>query len=222
MNANAAKSGSGATIALIIVIVCVLLAKGTGSPSTSTSSRHQGLQNVQAAPTIAAIPASHVDRIYQLDPGQYRSSQDYNTWAPSACSATSMAEVINSYGHSYRIADILKVEAGLGQITPELGLLEPTGIDKTVDKFGFQTVHLSHPSIDDIIVIANQKHPVIVSFPPELWTGGHILVVVGGDSRTISLADSSSFNMTIVPWTKFLKYWGGFAVVVTPRQGGAA
>jgi hypothetical protein len=156
-------------------------------------------------------------RVYQLDPGQYGSSQDYDTWAPSACSAAAMTEVINSYGHNYRIADILKVEAGLGQITPELGLLRPTGIDATVEKFGFTAVHLNKPSPDDIIKVANTGKPVIVSFPPERWTGGHILVLRGGHDNSVYLADSSQFNMTIVSRATFLKYWGGFAVVVIPN-----
>ena len=53
-------------------------------------------------------------RISQLDPNQYSSADEYNTWAYSACSAASMTEVFNAFGHHYRITDILKVEAQFG------------------------------------------------------------------------------------------------------------
>ena len=38
-------------------------------------------------------------RVSQLDPAQYSSSEEYNTWAYSACSAAAMTEVFNAYGH---------------------------------------------------------------------------------------------------------------------------
>lgn len=185
------------------------------TPAPPASKTGPSLQDLLVGTTGASKALA---RVYQLDPGQYGSSQDYSTWAPSACSAASMTEVINSYGHNYRIADILKVEAGLGQITPELGLLRPTGIDATVEKFGFTAVHLNNPSPDDIVNVANTGKPVIVSFPPDRWTGGHILVLRGGHDNSVYLADSSQFNMTIVSRATFLKYWGGFAVVVMPNK----
>ena len=162
-------------------------------------------------------------RLNQLDPAQYNSQQDYNTWAYSTCSTASMTVVINSYGHTYRIADILKVEAGLHEITPDLGLLEPTGIDRTVAQFGFTTNWLSSTvSLDTVINVANQGHPVIVGFPPALWTGGHLLVVRGGNDQDVYLADSSRLNMQVMARSTFLKYWAGFAVVVTPASAPAA
>jgi predicted double-glycine peptidase len=156
-------------------------------------------------------------RINQLDPAQYSSTQEYNTWAYSTCSAAAMTEVINSYGHHYRVSDILEVEAGLHEITPELGLLEPVGIDRTVAHFNFQAVWLHNPSLDDVITVANHGHPVIVDFPPARWSGGHILVVRGGDSNNVYTADSSSLNIQTFTRQNFLKYWGGFAVVVVPK-----
>jgi Peptidase C39 family len=156
-------------------------------------------------------------RVSQLDPVQYSSQQDYSTWAYSACSTAAMTEVINSYKHNYRIADILKVEAGIHEITPDLGLLEPIGIDRTVSQFGFQTYWLNNPSLDDLLKVANQGHPVIVGFPPARWSGGHLLVVRGGDSKYVYLADSSRLNMQSMARDTFMKYWAGFAVVAMPK-----
>jgi len=158
-----------------------------------------------------------LNRVSQLDPGQYSSQQEYDKWAYSACSAASMTEVINSYGNHYRITNILNVESRIGEITPELGLLEPVGIDRTVAQFGFKAIWLTKYSLDDIINVANKGTPVIVGFPPARWSGGHILVLRGGTAQSIYLADSSRLNMQVMTRPTFLKYWAGFAVGVVPK-----
>lgn len=173
--------------------------------------------NANANPLASLSGASKaLVRINQLDPAQYNSQQDYSTWAYSTCSTAAMTAVINSYGHNYRLADILKVEAGIHEITPDLGLLEPTGIDRTVAQFGFKTYWLSNTSLDNVIKAANQGHPVIVGFPPALWSGGHLLVVRGGNSQYVYLANSSRLNMQTMARATFMKYWAGFAVVAMP------
>ncbi len=181
------------------------------APAANTDSASQLLANMVGA-------SKDLIRVGQMDANQYGSPQEYSTWAASACSATSMTEVINSYGHHYRITDILSVESHLNEISPELGLLEPTGIDHTVAQFGFKTVPLDKTDLDGVIAVANHGHPVIVGFPPNRWAGGHILVVRGGGKDSVYLADSSQFNMTVLPRAKFLKYWGGFAVVPVPNN----
>ena len=82
---------------------------------------HSSALDIQAIAHSSHVNASQrLVRISQLDPNQYSSTGEYNTWAYSACSAASMTEVFNAYGHHYRITDILKVEAQLGEITPAL------------------------------------------------------------------------------------------------------
>jgi hypothetical protein len=194
----------------------------TSWPDAATSATlptaNASANNVKVSPFASLSGASKaLIRLNQLDPSQYNSQQDYNTWAYSTCSTASMTVVINSYGHNYRIADILKVEAGIHEITPDLGLIEPVGIDRTVAQFGFKTYWISNTSLDNVIKVANQGHPVIVGFPPALWSGGHLLVVRGGNSQSVYLADSSRLNMQVMARTTFMKYWAGFAVVVMPK-----
>jgi ABC-type bacteriocin/lantibiotic exporter with double-glycine peptidase domain len=161
-------------------------------------------------------------RINQLDASQYSSSQEYNLWAYSTCSTASMTEVINAYdsyyhmGRQYRITDILKVEASIHEITPDLGLLQPTGLDRTAARFNFQVTWLNNPSLDQLIKVAASGRPIIVNFPPDRWSGGHLLVVRGGNSKYVYLADSSRLNMQAMARPTFLKYWAGFAAVMTP------
>jgi peptidase C39-like protein len=156
-------------------------------------------------------------RLSQLDPGQYASSQEYSTWAYSACSTAAMTEVFNAYGHHYLVTDILKVEAQIGEITPQLGLLEDVGIQRTAAQFGFKTTWGHNLSLDQIIDIANHGRPVIVSFPPDRYDGGHLLVVTGGNSSTVYLADSSRWNRQSLSRAQFLQWWEGFYAIATPK-----
>jgi len=155
-------------------------------------------------------------RISQLDPAQYNSPEEYNTWAYSACSAASMTEVFNAYGHHYRVTDILNVEAQIGEITPAFGLLRPEGVEHTAAQFGFKTTWGNAWSLEQVIETANRGNPVIVSFPPDRYDGGHILVVTGGNGTTVYLADTSGWNRHSLSSAQFLQWWEGFAAVLTP------
>jgi hypothetical protein len=178
------------------------------SPNTQPPSSSHG-----TAPYAAS---QHLIRLSQLDPAQYASTQEFNTWAYSACSAAAMTEVINSYGHNYRITNILEIEAAIHEITPQLGLLEEVGIQRTGAKFGFKTTWGHNLSLDQVIAAANSGTPVIVSFPPAKFPGGHVLVVRGGDSTYVYLADSSRLDWTELSHARFLQLWGGFSAIMTP------
>ncbi|MFL5625541.1 MAG: C39 family peptidase [Ktedonobacteraceae bacterium] len=173
--------------------------------------------DVRTVAHATQVNASHqLLRISQLDPSQYNSSAEYNTWAYSACSAASMTEVFDAYGRNFRITDVLKVEAQIGAITPQLGLLDPSGIQATASRFGFKTVWSNSWNLDQIINIANQGKPVIISFPPDRYDGGHILVLLGGDANMVYLADTSLWNRRSLTRGQFMNWWEGFGAVVTP------
>jgi hypothetical protein len=180
------------------------------------------LFNLNAAPKSTNQPpnfhaSQSLTRISQLDPAEYHSTQEFNLWAYSACSTAAMTEVFNSYGHHFRITDILKVEAQIGEITPQLGLLEDVGILRTSALFGFKTTWGHNLSLDQIINTANHGKPVIVSFPPDRYAGGHLLVVTGGNSNIVNLADSSLWNRHSLSRAQFLNWWEGFYAIVTPK-----
>ncbi len=170
-----------------------------------------------ASPPKLYGASQNLARLGQLDPGQYNSTADYNLWAYSACSTAAMTEVINSYGHHYRIADVLKVEAGLGEITPSLGLVEDVGVARTMTKFGFNTSWGYSLSYDQVVATANRGQPVIVSWPPSRYDGGHLVVVIGGNSQTIIIADSSLYDRHSLSRAQFMKWWAGFSAVATPQ-----
>jgi len=179
--------------------------------STTSSTTNQN----PAQPVYGASKA--LVRISQLDPSQYASLAQYNTWAYSTCSAAAMTEVINAYGYHYHIADILKVESSLGEITPALGLLEDAGVQRTAAQFGFKTIWGYSLSLDQIIDIANHGQPVIVSFPPSRYPDGHLVVVTGGNASYVYLADSSLYDRHVLTRAQFMQWWGGFSAIVTPQ-----
>jgi hypothetical protein len=186
-------------------VLISLLLFNLNTPAKSTNQP----SNFQASQSLV--------RLSQLDPAQYNSTQEFQLWAYSACSTASMTEVFNSYGRHYRITDVLKVEAQIGEITPQMGLLEDVGIQRTAARFGFQTIWGHNLSLDQIITIANNGKPVIVSFPPDRYAGGHLLVVTGGNRYTVNLADSSLWNRHALSRTQSLNWWEGFYAIVTPQ-----
>jgi len=178
-------------------------------------------QDISAAPPQKPAPtyqvAQHLVRIGQLDPAQYNSSQEYNLWAYSTCSTAAITAVMDAYGRHYRITDVLKVEARIGEITPQLGLLEEAGIARTVAYFGFKTTWGHNLTLDQVIAVANHGKPVIVGFPPDRYDGGHLLVVIGGNGSQVLVADSSLWNRHAISRAQFLAWWEGFSAIVTPK-----
>ena len=160
--------------------------------------------------------SQNVVRINQLDPAQYYSTADYNLWAYSTCSTAAMTEVLNSYGHHYRIADVLKAEVSLNEITPALGLVEDVGVARTMAKFGFNTSWGYSLTYDQVVATANAGEPVIVSWPPDRYDGGHLVVVLGGNSKTVYIADSSRYDRHSLSRAQFMSWWAGFSAVATP------
>ncbi|HEY3993884.1 MAG TPA: C39 family peptidase [Ktedonobacteraceae bacterium] len=169
----------------------------------------QGANTINASKSLA--------RISQLNENEYASQSEYNTWAYSACSTASMTEVFNAYGRHYRITDVLQVESSIGEITPQLGLVENVGIANTAAKFGFQTTWGNNWTLDQVKSYANAGHPVIAGWPPSRYDGGHIVVVIGGDANSVYLADSSLWNRQAISNAQFMQWWGGFAAVVAPE-----
>ena len=162
-----------------------------------------------------------VARISQLDPAQYDTTAEYSTWAYSACSAAAMTEVVNAYGGHYRIHDILVVEERVGAITPKDGLVDEGGIERTMAQppFTMQTTWGHTLTLDQVISTANGGTPVVVSFPPDRYQGGHLLIVTGGTADTVLIADSSGHNYQSLARAQFLAWWGGFSAIVTPKNG---
>jgi hypothetical protein len=232
-----------------VAIVTAVVPPGMGQPGSITFAESNGPGAVLSEPLLPDLTvqtwkgytvygyirslsmagtnaSARLVRISQLDPAQYGppSPSEFNTWAYSACSAASMTEVLDAYGGAFRIHDVLSVEAQRKDITPQGGLLSEGGIADTVAQFGFQTSWGHTLSLDQLIADANAGTPVIVSFPPDRYAGGHLLVVRGGDAQSVLVADSSAWNRTSVSRAQFTSWWIGkgqtlgFSAIVTPKN----
>ena len=210
----------------ILLLVCVgllgvlMLHPTSSTPTTFSTSTIpvKGVPTPHPTPIRMLQPFTGVQRLNQGDPAQYASLQQYATWWPSTCSAAVMTEALNAYGHAYRIADVLGVEASLQHptvITANDGLLYPGGLDRTLHTFGFQATPLPHSTLSQLEQDAHAE-PIIVNFPPSTWAGGHFLMISGGDSSHVTLVDSSRLNIPSMSVSTFLSYWRGLAFVVTP------
>lgn len=178
------------------------------------------IQNIVQSIVPAVAPSNkytdRLTRISQLDRDQYNSGQ-FDAYSPSACSAASMAEALNSYGSNYKIGDILSAEISLGVITPSEGLTSTSGIAQTLGRFGFEAHPIS--GLDQMIETANSGTPVIADLlPGAAWSGGHFLVIRGGDENNVILADSWSTNYTQVDRQRFLRWNLGQGWAVVPGE----
>jgi hypothetical protein len=163
----------------------------------------------------------------------------YSTWNSSTCSTSSMTMVINSFlGSNFRISDILRIQSGIGKITAAGGLIgKGDGIKATIEAvnkaygLNFTVSSSSDYTLDDIIAMANQGQPIIVDLPGQgsgvahpFSSGGHYLVVIGGDDKQVQVADSSGANHQWVPREQFLGWWDttraqkGLSIIVAPKM----
>ncbi|HVB72242.1 MAG TPA: cysteine peptidase family C39 domain-containing protein, partial [Ktedonobacteraceae bacterium] len=217
-------SWTGVVIGIGLIFVVGLLAFTVIMPHSAVFQPIWFAENTLFQPSTPAPKAQPVYgasqglvRVSQLNPSQYSSTAEFNLWAYSACSTAAITEVINAYGHHYRIADILKVESSLNEITPALGLVEDAGIANTVAKFGFKTSWGYNLTYDQVVATANKGEPVIVAWPPSRYDGGHLVVVLGGNSQTVDIADSSLYNRHSLSRAQFMQWWAGFSAIVTPQ-----
>ena len=186
--------------------------------TTVTPSIHSTPTTTKSVPVVASggNASRALLRINQLDCGQYATQGECDTWAYSACSTAAITEVINSYGYHFQITDILQQETAAKAITPHNGLLDDQGIERTAARFGFTTSWGYNLSLDQVIATANAGTPVIVGSPPAKYDGGHLVVVIGGDSASVKLADSSRYNRTSLSRAQFLNWWGGYSAILKP------
>jgi ABC-type bacteriocin/lantibiotic exporter with double-glycine peptidase domain len=159
--------------------------------------------------------------VVRIDSGaanQYATTYEHDVWEYSSCSGIAMEMVMNAYGRHLIASDVLQEELNLGVWSVQLGLLRDEGIAMTSAYFGFNA-DLSHSrTVQDIVAIANKGEPVIVSVRDAYYfPGGHIMVVHGGDSQYVYLADSSPANFPRMSYSMFLGMWSGFSAVLTPR-----
>ncbi|GAC1371301.1 MAG: hypothetical protein NVS2B12_05630 [Ktedonobacteraceae bacterium] len=118
-----------------------------------------------------------------------------------------MAALMDAYGATINgrplnCGDVLEAEYRLSVYRPvnDWGLIrgEPDELAKTATQFGFTGHYTQKLSLDDLITLANAGVPAIVRIPT------HVMVLTGGDSQNVFLADSGGLHLSKVTRTQFL------------------
>jgi hypothetical protein len=170
----------------------------------------------------------------QADKTQYNNENpQWSQWSYSACSGCAMAALMDAYGANLNgkplnCGDVLEVEYRLSVYNPvhAWGLQRgvPDELAKTAAQFGFTGYSTQKLSLDDLITLANAGIPSIVRIP------SHIMILTGGDSQHIFLADSGGLHLSQVDRTQFLhglpgsklyagqSWMEGWYIILTPNK----
>ena len=170
----------------------------------------------------------------QGDKTQYNNKDpEWSLWHYSACSGCAMAALMDAYsatlkGRPLNCGDVLEVEYRLSVYNPvnEWGLItgEPDELAQTAAQFGFTGYYTQKLSLDDLITLANAGIPSIVRIP------SHVLILTGGDSQNVFLADSGGLHLAKVTRHQFLhglpgsrlyagqSWMAGWYIILTPNK----
>jgi hypothetical protein len=156
----------------------------------------------------------------------YDSQAQFNQWAGAACSAASLAEILTSYGLPHMTIGRMIRELGPA-ISPNWGLLTYNAFNKVAARYGLRAdVYLSNNPLTyrQMLYLTNTLGiPVIVNMRAttgyyHYLSGGHILVMTGGDTKTIRLADSSLYYMKSLPLGTYNQMARPRNVVIVPKD----
>lgn len=173
----------------------------------------QQLNQTQSAQQLQPLTASERVIVHrQSNRAEYNNDNpEWQLWSYSACSGCAMAALMDAYGAQkngkpLNCGDVLEVEYNLGVYDPgtsptqNWGLLSPgqQNLAKTAAYFGFASDYSKNVSLDDLINMANSGTPSIIGFPT------HVMIITGGDSKNVKLADSGGLHLTTVTRDQFL------------------
>lgn len=171
--------------------------------------------------------ASRVRPMTQMRrPDLYDSKAQFNQWSGSACSAASLAEILTAYGLPNMTIGRMIREMG-SDISSNWGLLTYNAFNKVASKYGLRAdVYLeSNPlTYKQMLYLTNTLGiPVTINMRAttgyyHFLSGGHILVMTGGDSKTIRLTDSSLYYMKSLPISTYNQMARSRNVVIVPKD----
>lgn len=153
----------------------------------------------------------------------YDNTAQFNAWGGAACSAASTAEVLTAWGiPNVTIGSVID-EMG-SYISPNAGLLSYTGFERVAAKHGFRGDFSDKLSYSDILYITNSLGiPLIVNVRQSYgyyhyFSGGHFLVVTGGDSQGLRIVDSSLYFVQYLPKSVFYGMFTGRTELFVPKD----
>ena len=178
----------------------------------------------------------NVTAFWEGDRRQYNNENpEWSLWSYSSCSGCAMAALMDAYGATLNgrplnCGDVLEAEYRLSVYNPvnKWGLVtgQPDELAETAAQFGFTGYYAQKLSLDDLITLANAGVPSIVRIP------SHLMILTGGDSQYVLLADSGGLHLSKVTRQQFLhglpgsrlyagqSWMQGWYIILTPNKNG--
>jgi hypothetical protein len=156
-------------------------------------------------------------------PDLYDSVAQFNNWSGAACSAAVTAEILTGWGVPKMTIGRVIDEMG-SYISPYGGLLNYAGFDRVAAKHGFRGEFRDNLSYSDMLYITNNLGlPLIVNVRQSYgyyhyFSGGHFLVMTGGDSQGLRIVDSSLYYIRYLPKSVFYGMFTGRTELLVPKD----
>lgn len=156
-------------------------------------------------------------------PDLYDSNAQFNDWWDAACSAAVLSEVLTAWGAPHatigKLIDVMQPDISLNG-----GLLTPHGFQRGAESFGYRADIDWHLSYKQLLYITNVLGlPVIINVRISygyyhFFSGGHFLVMTGGDAQGLKIVDSSEYYIHYLPLDTFNSMFTGMTAVIVPKD----
>ena len=208
--------------ALAILAICMGLwtaVSAAGEPSQPLMAAWQTTAGSHDARAITSLVQAETQG---MRPDLYDSQAQFNDWWDAACSAAVMSEVLTAWGVPHatigKLIDVMQPDISLNG-----GLLTSHGFVRGASAFGYRADISSHLTYKQLLYLTNTLGlPVIVNVRISygyyhFFSGGHFLVMTGGDSQGLKIVDSSEYYIKYLPLDTFNSMFTGITAVVVPN-----
>ncbi len=209
--------------ALVLCFTLSYSAKAAGEPSQPLqSAAYQtavGAHVAHDAPVVSKV----FPETQGMRPDLYDSTDQFNNWWDAACSAAALSEILTAYGVPNATIGHEIDELG-PDISPDAGLLSFHGFTAVAAKHNLQAIIGSSMSYSQMLYVANTLGlPIIVNVRISygyyhFFSGGHFLVVTGGDDQGLRIVDSSEYYIKYLPKDVFYQMFTGRTVIIAPAS----
>ncbi|HLJ80127.1 MAG TPA: hypothetical protein VKT52_01495 [Ktedonobacterales bacterium] len=179
-------------------------------------------QTTAGAHVAAAITSLVQPETQGTRPDLYDSYQQFSDWWDAACSAAVMSEVLTAWSVQHvtigKMIDVMQPDISLNG-----GLLTTHGFMRGAAAFGFRADISQSLTYKQMEYITNTLGlPIIVNVRISygyyhFFSGGHFLVMTGGDDQGLRIVDSSEYYIHYLPKDTFDSMFTGVTAVIVPN-----
>ena len=156
-------------------------------------------------------------------PDLYDSKAQFDDWWNAACSAAVVSEILTAWGVQHMTIGKM-IDAMQPDISLNGGLLTSHGFQRGAEAFGYRADLSSRLTYKQLLYITNVLGlPVIVNVRISygyyrFFSGGHFLVMTGGDAQGVKIVDSSEYYIHYLPVDTFYSMFTGITAIIVPKD----